>query len=341
MVIDDVTGMSLDDLSFSDGECSRTIGSCDFESGTCGWLQADASSLPTDAFDFVQRTSQDLTEMGLGTGPDADHSTGNAEGHFLVIEPLSGMEPPEDTAILISPEVFLGSSPAYCVEFYTWCEGSCPVLKLNVVYPNASVVIEELLTINDWHGREWIQYLTDVDTNITHKLTLVGSLNHAEEPLSIDDLSFKPGACPPPDGQFDCGVPGETVDPDQVCNFVEDCSNGKDEEGCGNCNFDLETGRIECVVKRLFELGLSYAITGECGYVSTTETDQKWTRRQPNLALCDQGLCSDHTEDNGYNYFLILEPNPEGTSSDLAEYAGPTVRETFSTCAFVYWQACA
>lgn len=55
--------------------------------------------------------------------------------------------------------------------------------------------------------------------------------------LVIDDISIDSGDCISLSNMFNCSQT-EWVPMSKVCNYVTDCTNAKDEQVCGSCNFE-------------------------------------------------------------------------------------------------------
>jgi hypothetical protein len=155
-----------------------------------------------------------------------------------------------------------------------------------------------------------------------HRLQIVAILNGADGPISIDDIDYKHGTCPdPPVDHFDCGN-GESVPQDQVCDFVQDCSNGNDDDSnlCGTmCEFE--------------ELG------GTCGWQSSEDYDFAWHRKNVTGDLCNnQGLCQDHSFGNDTYGIVTLDPtNNDMSLLGQAPFASPWLQRSHSSCLFQIW----
>ena len=63
--------IAIDDISMTPGPCPG-IGSCDFETDTCGWIQRR-----DDVFDWTRRSGPTPSSS---TGPTVDHTLGTTTG---------------------------------------------------------------------------------------------------------------------------------------------------------------------------------------------------------------------------------------------------------------------
>lgn len=85
---------------------------CDFESSTkCGYLL----KLPNERYTWTWHAGGTATS---GTGPNADHTLGTPQGHYVFMESSSPMAP-NNTAHLISPQYTpQNSGSQICLTFY-------------------------------------------------------------------------------------------------------------------------------------------------------------------------------------------------------------------------------
>lgn len=67
--------IGLDDISFTTGACPG-IGSCDFETDLCGFIQRR-----DDTFDWLRKAGSTPT---VNTGPTVDHTLGSTSGQSII-----------------------------------------------------------------------------------------------------------------------------------------------------------------------------------------------------------------------------------------------------------------
>ena len=63
--------IAIDDVSVTQGACPG-VGSCDFETDNCGWIQRR-----DDVFDWTRKRGPTSSSQ---TGPATDHTTGTTTG---------------------------------------------------------------------------------------------------------------------------------------------------------------------------------------------------------------------------------------------------------------------
>lgn len=72
--------MALDDISLQDGPCPQP-GSCDFETGLCGWSHLPWPSLGGYSWDWSSGATPSRYPQ-----PSVDHTLGTEAGHFAFFE---------------------------------------------------------------------------------------------------------------------------------------------------------------------------------------------------------------------------------------------------------------
>uniref|UniRef100_A0A3Q3EFD0 MAM and LDL-receptor class A domain-containing protein 2-like n=2 Tax=Kryptolebias marmoratus TaxID=37003 RepID=A0A3Q3EFD0_KRYMA len=156
---------------------------CTFEQGFCNWVQ-DVSD------DMNWTLSNGLQVDGPWSGPLYDHTVGNNQGFFLLLNG-SGSKADEKAGISV-PVVNQWSQS--CVGFWYYMLGPS-VSTLNLLIKNKS---SELLvwTRQGTQNSEWLK--AEVSTHMSDVLQIVftGHRNtHSQGFIAIDDITVREGAC--------------------------------------------------------------------------------------------------------------------------------------------------
>ncbi|NWU44702.1 AEGP protein, partial [Hylia prasina] len=176
--------VGLDDIMQTEGPCGAEL-SCSFEVESCGLAASRKGTW--------QRQSN-----GTGTtaGPMADHTTGTAAGHYMVVNTGRVSLPAGRTAALISQTYQLSVS-AQCLAF--WYQLSAGTPGSLRVFVEQSRVRRKFLSISTMEGSNWHRsHLTiqpEGDWQVVFETVGTGG-DHGY--IALDDLHVSDGACPEP-----------------------------------------------------------------------------------------------------------------------------------------------
>ncbi|KAM8866231.1 MAM domain-containing protein 2a isoform 1-T1 [Synchiropus picturatus] len=181
--------VAIDDITVSLGDCRVTAGSapgqCDFESGTCGYIQESK----LDQADWLRVRGHTPTSY---TGPMGDHTTG--VGHFMYIE-ASLMRPGHRARLLTSD--MRGSSSSQCLTFYFHMHGSGTGIMSVLLRSRGS---DKLL----WRRRgeqsvSWTRAMLDYHCETQHQIIFEAIRGPSlRSDIALDDISFRRGPCEDP-----------------------------------------------------------------------------------------------------------------------------------------------
>ncbi|NXI67052.1 AEGP protein, partial [Anseranas semipalmata] len=176
--------MALDDLTLTAGACGAEL-SCSFEAGTCGLVGSEQPA-------WLRQSNS----TGTTTGPPADHTTGTATGHYMVVSTSKGSLPARHTATLTSAP-YQPSAPAQCLAFWyqlsTGAPGSLSILV------EESGVRRKLFSVSTMEGEAWHRGHVTVQADEDWKAIFeaVGAGGDRGY-IALDDLHVSDGACPEP-----------------------------------------------------------------------------------------------------------------------------------------------
>ncbi|NWZ57902.1 AEGP protein, partial [Haliaeetus albicilla] len=176
--------MALDDLALTAGPCGAEL-SCSFEADACGLVASG------------QRTwLRQSNGTGTTAGPQADHTTGTATGHYMVVSTGRDSLPAGHAAALTS-QPYQPSAPAQCLAF--WYQLSARTPGFLGVFVEQSGVRRKVMGISTMEGDAWhrghITVRPDGDWQAIFEAVGAGG-NHGY--IALDDLHVSDGACPEP-----------------------------------------------------------------------------------------------------------------------------------------------
>uniref|UniRef100_A0AAY5KAR3 MAM domain-containing protein n=2 Tax=Esox lucius TaxID=8010 RepID=A0AAY5KAR3_ESOLU len=192
--------IAIDDIAFTAGACTPSD-LCDFEEGNCNWLQET-----DDDADWVRGSG---SASHPNTGPDHDHTTNTASGHYFHL-PWSGGGQSGDTARMASPLFHAGKGACLQLWFHMFGRDAG---TLNV-YQRAEKGNKILLLSHSgdqgalWRFAQATLQLGEED----YRVVVEGVMGSSPEgDMAFDDVLVTRQPCPPPgDCDFEAGLCGWT-----------------------------------------------------------------------------------------------------------------------------------
>ncbi|KAJ8048132.1 MAM and LDL-receptor class A domain-containing protein 1 [Holothuria leucospilota] len=302
---------------------------CDFENGWCDFTQ-----LTDDVFDWRRHQGSTSSDS---TGPDADHTTGTAQGYYIYTD-VSRPVRPNDYASIAS--YVIAGNPTNCkVKFWYHMKGDF-IGRLDVgTRESINGPFHRIWDQREDQRDPWmfkaLEIARENDFQVVFKSTR-GLTAYGD--ISLDDISFTPGCVaagrnlpvhttqkPPftlPGGE--CGATqyqcenGQCVRGDAFCDFNYDCDDGSDE--------------ITCPVGCSFEYDLCY-------WTQDPDDDGNWKIRtaQTDMDLDFNGPVDDHTTGGGRGKYLYVEAGPLPAQGAKTRLISPVFRQASRACRFTLW----
>ncbi|NXL14290.1 AEGP protein, partial [Setophaga kirtlandii] len=176
--------VGLDDITQTAGLCGARL-SCSFEVESCGLAASGEGTW--------QRQSN-----GTGTtaGPVADHTTGTAIGHYMVVNTGRVSLPAGHTAALTS-QPYQPSVSAQCLAF--WYQLSAGTPGSLRVFVEQNRVRRKILSVRTMEGSNWHRSHVTVQPNGDWQVVFEAVGAGGERGyIALDDLHVSEGACPKP-----------------------------------------------------------------------------------------------------------------------------------------------
>ncbi|NXA80023.1 AEGP protein, partial [Thryothorus ludovicianus] len=176
--------VGLDDITQTAGPCRPEL-SCSFEAEGCGLAASGKGTW--------QRQSNNT---GTTAGPVADHTTGTAAGHYMVVNTGRVSLPAGHTAALTS-QPYQPSVSTQCLAF--WYQLSAGTPGSLRVFVEQSRVRRKVLSMSTMEGSNWhrshVTIQPDGEWQVVFEAVGAGG-DHGY--IALDDLHVSDGACPEP-----------------------------------------------------------------------------------------------------------------------------------------------
>uniref|UniRef100_A0A803VYM0 MAM and LDL receptor class A domain containing 1 n=1 Tax=Ficedula albicollis TaxID=59894 RepID=A0A803VYM0_FICAL len=290
---------------------------CDFERESCGWIE----TVNGDEFDWVRSSSNALPSAFQKQAPPQDHTYNKPEGHFMFI--LKTSNSISQIARLRSPKFRqTGTNCTLSFWYYNYGEsvGAAELQLLVEGLKQPTVLWRTYYS----EGNQWLKAVIQLGRlpyRFQFSLEKI-SLGFYEGVSAIDDIAFENCALPPPalscegPNRFWCRDTKACIDSLLVCDLVDDCGDGSDED---SCDPDLQCD---------FENGL-------CSWEQDVEDDFDWIRIRGPTPTVNTGPLKDHTTGTARGHYLYLESSEPRQFLDKAVLLSPLFNPAGNgTCVF-------
>ncbi|XP_022097819.1 MAM and LDL-receptor class A domain-containing protein 1-like [Acanthaster planci] len=307
----------LDDVDISVGPCDPP-GFCDFESGTCGWV----NEATLDDFDFVWTRGADASSLA----PPNDHTLASDLGYYMLIE--TAAIPTGRKAWLFSEHFSPASAGANCFTFWLYIYGSGVGNMTVYVKDTASGSMMPLHTESGNRGSLWHEISVTIINNAEFQVYLEGveGLNASTAIMAVDDTRLVDGGCMIP-GQYDCDFEIDS------CSYTDATDDDFDWTRSSfstpsldtGPSFDHTTGTVPGQYDCDFEID-------SCSYTDATDDDFDWTRSSFSTPSLDTGPSFDHTTGTGAGFYVFIETSSPRVVGEKARLESATVPPTLENC---------
>ncbi|VFV28379.1 apical endosomal glyco [Lynx pardinus] len=187
--------MGLDDVALRPGPCWAPR-RCSFEDSACGFSSGGQGLW----------TRQPNATGHAAWGPRADHTTGTAQGHYMVVDTSPQALPPGHVASLTSEEHQPLARPACLTFWYHLSLRNPGALQVHV----GEAERQQVLSISAHGGSAWRLGSVDVQAERAWRVVfeaVAAGVEHSY--IALDDLLLQDGPCPRPAScDFEAGLCG-------------------------------------------------------------------------------------------------------------------------------------
>ncbi|XP_045325171.1 apical endosomal glycoprotein isoform X4 [Leopardus geoffroyi] len=187
--------MGLDDVALRPGPCWAPR-RCSFEDSACGFSSGGQGLW----------TRQPNATGHAAWGPRADHTTGTAQGHYMVVDTSPQALPPGRVASLTSEEHQPLARPACLTFWYHLSLRNPGTLQVHV----GEAERQQVLSISAHGGSAWRLGSVDVQAERAWRVVfeaVAAGVEHSY--IALDDLLLQDGPCPRPAScDFEAGLCG-------------------------------------------------------------------------------------------------------------------------------------
>ncbi|XP_052037810.1 apical endosomal glycoprotein [Apodemus sylvaticus] len=179
--------VALDDISLQDGPCAQP-GSCDFESGLCGWSHQPWPSLGGYSWDWSSGATPSRYPQ-----PSVDHTLGTEAGHFAFFE-TSVLGPGGQAAWLRSEP--LPATTVSCLHFWYYMGFPEHFYKGELRVLLSSAQGQLAVWYQGGHLRDqWLQVQIEVSNSEEFQIVFEATLGGqpALGPIALDDVEYLAG----------------------------------------------------------------------------------------------------------------------------------------------------
>ncbi|KAM9718846.1 MAM and LDL-receptor class A domain-containing protein 1 [Menidia menidia] len=304
--------IAIDDISLTSGRCqanetSSGFSGCSFEDGTCDW-----EDISVGQYQWVRRNASE------NTGPSVDSTLGTELGWYMTVEADRGEH--ISPAALQSP-IMTQASTSCTLHFFYNIAGEDS--QLSVVLKEGSRTTT-LWWLPGTHGDLWQHGEVTVSRNPHDFTVLFEASRNFDRPghVAVDDVGFTNCSLPEPqpwcpESMFKCKN-SVCVDPNQVCDFSDDCGDWSDEQDCDKHGVEERCN---------FEHGLCFWEESDVDILGA-----KWTQHKGQEAWPDHGPPRDHTLNSAAGHYVtpaqlkVKGQNSEMLSKTLLPSSNCTVR---------------
>ncbi|KAL1006836.1 hypothetical protein UPYG_G00077810 [Umbra pygmaea] len=291
---------------------------CDFEGDSCGWYEDENAQ--GDGFDWVRGSAITVPPDHKGQIPPLDHSTNSSLGHFIFVFLKSSSI--YQKAVLRGPK-YRQSASGCTMTFWHFNSGvSVGAAEMSLRIAGVDNITTLWQTLYN-KGIHWNQVTVQLG-RITQpfQLTLAKiSLGVFDGVSALDDISFQNCSLPPAveaglcpsDTLFHCRRSRACVEHLQLCDLVDDCGDGSDEENCSpEMMCDFEEGLCNWTQEQSLKGGDIF----------------DWTHIQGPTPTLETGPWKDHTLGNTNGHYLYIESSSPQKFTDTAVLVSPVFQPT-------------